>query len=203
MVVFIPSFWFNPPSPWPPTTHTHFPFVKVLFEERGIFLLLLFGRPGVSDSLWPHGLQHVRLPCPSSSPRVCSNSCPLSWCCYPAILSSVVPFSSRLQSFPASGSFPVSWLFALGGISIGASASASVFPVNIQGWFPLGLTGLTGISLCYYWNSFRQNEYSMLLFFILNFLQVSSESLGNLWLWLPYFLLCFLASCISLSPKLS
>ena len=139
IVVFIPSFWFNPR---PPTTHAHFPFVKLLFEKRRVFHLL-FSHPVVSDSLRPHGLQHVSVPCPSSSPRVCSNSCPLSRCCYPIILSSVVPFSSRLQSFPASGSFPVSWLFASGGTNIGASASASVFPPNIQGWFSLGLTGLT------------------------------------------------------------
>ena len=164
---------------------------------------MLFSHPVVSECLRPCGLQHVRVPCPSSSPRVCSNSCPLSRCCYPTILSSVVPFSSHLQSFPASGSLLVTWLFASGGTSIGASASASVFPLNIQGWFPLGLTGLTGISLCYYWNSFRQMNIPCFHFFILNFLQVSFESLGNLWLWLPYFLLCFLAFCISLSPKLS
>ena len=89
-----------------------------------------------------HGLQHARLPCPSPSPGVCSNSCPLNWWCHPSISSSVGPFSSCLQSFPASGSFPVSQLFIPGGQSIGSSASASVLPMNIQGWFPLGLTGL-------------------------------------------------------------
>ena len=94
----------------------------------------------------PHGLQQIRLPCPSLSPGVCSNSCPLSWWCHPTISSSVVPFSSRLQSFPASGSFPMNQLFASGGQSIGASASASVLPMNIQDWFPLGLTGLWGHS---------------------------------------------------------
>ena len=82
------------------------------------------------------------LPCPSLSPRVCSNSCPLNWWCHPTISSSVTPFSSCLQSFPASGSFPVSRLFTSGGQSIGASASASVLPMNIQHWFLLGLTGL-------------------------------------------------------------
>ena len=85
------------------------------------------------------------LPCPSPSPGACSNSCPLSQWCYPTISSSVVPFSSRLQSFPALRSFPVSWLFASGGQSIGASASASVLPVNIQDWSPLGLTGLISL----------------------------------------------------------
>jgi len=90
----------------------------------------------VSDSLWPHGLQHTRLPCPSPTPGAYLNSCPLSRWCHPTIPSSVVPFSSCLQSFPASGSFPVSEFFPSGGQSIGVSASASVLPKNIQGWFP-------------------------------------------------------------------
>jgi len=93
----------------------------------------------MSDSLWPHKLQHTKLPCSSLSPRVCSNSYSLSQWCHPTILSSVTSFSSCPQSFPASGSFPTSQLFASGDQSIGASASA--FPVNIQGWFPLGLIG--------------------------------------------------------------
>ena len=92
----------------------------------------------VSDFLWPHGLQHTRLPCPSPFPRACSNSCPLSQWWYPTISSSVVPFSSCFQSFPASGSFLM--LFA-SGQNIGASVSASVLPINIQDWFPLGRTG--------------------------------------------------------------
>ena len=106
------------------------------------FFLLLFGHYVVSDSLWPHELRHTRLPCPSLSPGVCSNSCPLSQRCHPTISSSVIPFSSCLQSFPASESFPVSGFFASGGQSIGASALAPVPPMNIYGWFPLGLTGL-------------------------------------------------------------
>ena len=107
-----------------------------------------FSRSVMSEYLWPHGLQHARLPCPSPDPRVYSNSCPLSQWCHPTISSSVIPFSSCLQSFPASGSFPVSqkaWFFASGGQSIGASASASVLPMNIQDWFPLGLTGLISL----------------------------------------------------------
>ena len=92
------------------------------------------------NSLWLHGLQHDRLLCPPLSSRVCLNSCPLSQCCYLTISSSVISFSSYLQSFPASESFPMSQFFASRGQSIGASAS--VFPINIQGWFPLGLTGL-------------------------------------------------------------
>ena len=104
-----------------------------------------FSRSVVSDYLWPHGLQYTRLPCPSPIPGVYSNSCPLSQWCHPTILSSVVPFSSCLQSFPASGSFPVNQFFASGGQSIGVSASASVFPMNIQDWFPLGLTSLMSL----------------------------------------------------------
>ena len=97
----------------------------------------------MSNSLWPHGLQHGRLPCPSLYPRVCSNSCPLSWWCCLTISSSAALFSFCLQSFPASGSFPMSQLFASGGQSVRVSISASVLTMNIQSWFPLGLTGLT------------------------------------------------------------
>ena len=106
---------------------------------------LLFSRLVVPDSLWPHGLQHTRLPCPLLSPGVCSNSCPLSQWCHPTISSSVAPFSSCPQSFPESGSFPMSWLFESGSQIIGDSASASVLPMNIQDWFALGLTGLISL----------------------------------------------------------
>ena len=95
-----------------------------------------------SNSLWPHGLQHTRLPCPSPSPGVCSDSCPLSQWCHPITSSSVTPFSSCPKSFPASGPFPMSQLFTSGGHSTGVSALALVLPLNIQGWFSLGLTGL-------------------------------------------------------------
>ena len=88
----------------------------------------------MSDSLWPHGQRHTRLPCPSPSPGACSNSCPLSWWCHPTVSSSVILFFSRLQSFSASGSFPIQF-FTLGGQSIGVSGSASVLPMNIQDWF--------------------------------------------------------------------
>ena len=94
------------------------------------------------DSLWPHGLQHTRLPCPSSTPRVYSNSCPLSRWCHPTISSCVVPFFSCLQSFPASGSFQMSQHFTSGGQSIGVSVSASVFPVTIQDWWWTGWISL-------------------------------------------------------------
>ena len=92
-------------------------------------------------TLHPHGLQHARLPCPSLSLGACSNPCPLSRWCHPTISSSVVPFSSCPQSFPASGSFLMNQFFASGDHSIGASAPASVFPMNVQDWFPLGWTG--------------------------------------------------------------
>ena len=95
----------------------------------------------VSNSLQPHGLQHTGTPCPSPTPGLYSNSCPLSRWCHPTISSSVTPFYSRLQSFPASGSFPVSQFFESGGQSIGVSASTSVLPMNIQDWFPLEWTG--------------------------------------------------------------
>ena len=100
-----------------------------------------FSRSIVSDSLLPRELQHTRPPCPSPTLRVHSDSCPLSRWCHPAISSSVVPFSSCLQSFPTSGSFPMSQLFAWGGQSIGVSASTSVLPMNTQDWSPLGWTG--------------------------------------------------------------
>jgi len=99
----------------------------------------------MSDSLQPRGLQHTRLPCPRLCPAICSDSRPLSQWCYPTISSSVALFSSCPQSFPASGSFQMSQLFTEGGQSVGASASASVLPMNIQVWFPIWLTGLISL----------------------------------------------------------
>ena len=104
-------------------------------------LSVQFSRSVVSNSLQPHGLQHVRPPCPSPTPGIYSNSCPLSWWCHPTISSSVIPFSSHLQSFPASGSFQMNHFFKSDGRSVGVSASALVLPMNIQDWFPLGWTG--------------------------------------------------------------
>ena len=109
------------------------------------YLSVQFSFSVLSDSLWPHGLQHARLPCPSPPPRARSNSCPLGQWCHPTISSSVIPFSSCLQSFPASGSFTISQFFASGGRSIGASVLASVLPMNIQDSFPLGLTDLISL----------------------------------------------------------
>ena len=108
-------------------------------------MLLLLSCSVMSDSSRPHGLQHARLSCPSPSAEACSNSCPLSQWCHPTIWSPVIPFASCLQSFPASGSFLMSWLFVSSGQSLGASASPSVLPMNIQDWFPLGLTGLISL----------------------------------------------------------
>ena len=108
-------------------------------------LFLLFGHSAVSDSLHPPGLQHTRLPCPSPSPRACSNSWPSSQWCHPNISSSVIPLSSCLQSFQESGSFLMSQLFTSGGQSIGVSAVASVLPMNIQDWFSLRWTGLISL----------------------------------------------------------
>ena len=134
--------WMNY-SMWLRRTELRFKDKSVKLCDKRSQLLLLFSGQVMSDSLQPHELQHARLPCPSPSPWVCSNSCSLSQWCHPTILSSVTPFSSCPQSFPASGSFPISWLFASGGQSIGASAS--VLPMNIQGWFSLGLTGLISL----------------------------------------------------------
>ena len=100
----------------------------------------------MSDSLWPQELQKARPPCPSPTPGVYPNSCPFSWWCHPTISSSVIPFSSCTQSLPASGSFPVSQLFAWGGQSIGVSASTSVLPMNTQDWSPLGWAGWISFS---------------------------------------------------------
>ena len=108
-------------------------------------LSLQFSCSVMSNSLPPHGLQHTRLPCPSPIPRAYSNSCPSSQWYHPTISSSGIPFSSCLQSFPASGSFPMCQFFTSGSQSIGVSASASVLPKNIHDWFPLGLTDLISL----------------------------------------------------------
>jgi len=116
-----------------------------LLKQIGKFLSVQFNCSGMSNSLWLHGLQHTRLCCPSPTPRACSNSCPSSQWCHPTVSSSVIPFSSHFQSCPASGSFEMSQFFTSGGQSIGGLPSASVLPMNIQDWFPLGWTGWTSL----------------------------------------------------------
>ena len=110
-------------------------------EREDQSLSVQFSHSVMSDSLWPHGLQHTRLPWPSPTPGDNSNSCPSHWWCHPAISSSFVPFSSCFQPLSASGPLPMSQFFASGGQSTGVSASASVLPMNIQEWFALGWTG--------------------------------------------------------------
>ena len=135
-------------------------FVKVVVHMILFFfwgvggLAVQFSCPGMSNSWQPHGLQHARPPCASPTPRVYSNSCPLKWWCHPTVSFSVFLFSFLLQSFPASGSFQMSQFFASGGQSIGVSASASVLPINIQDWFPLGWTG---------WISLQSKRFKSLL----------------------------------------
>ena len=126
------------------------------FEEYNLIwkdILLLFSHSVVSDSLRPHG---QACSCPSPSPRVCLKSCPLSQWCHPIISSSFIPFSC-LQSFPASGSFPMNWVFISGGQSIGASTSVSVLSMNVQDWFPLGWTGLIFLLSRGLWRVFSNN----------------------------------------------
>ena len=117
--------------------------VHVILQARTLERVQFSTVAQLCPSLQPHGLWHARLPCPSPTPGACSNSCPLSQWCHPTISSSVVHFC--LQSFPASGSFPKSQLFSSGSQNTGASASASVFPMNVQDWFPLGWTGLISL----------------------------------------------------------
>ena len=131
-----------------------------------IFSSVQFCRSVVSDSLWPHELQHVRLPCPLLSPWICSDSYPFSQWCHPAISSAVAPFFSCRHSFPASGSFSVSWLFVSGGQRIGVSTSASVLPMNIQVWFPLGLTGWISLQSKWLWRVFSSTTVSLVLRFL-------------------------------------
>ena len=143
------------------------------------FSSVQFSRSVVSDCLWPHGLQYIRLPCPSPTPRACSNSSPLSRWCHPTISSPVIPFFC-LQSFSASGSFLSSQFFASGGQCIGVSASASVLPVNIQDWFPLGLT---------WWKTQECNQPTFLF--------------SRLWFdhtWISYFYPCWQKGCLALAP---
>ena len=122
-------------------TNFHSNCINLHSHQECKFSSVQFSRPVMPDSLQPHGLQHTRLPCPSPTPGVYSSSCPLSRWCHPTISSSVIPFSSCLQSFPALGPFPMSQFFTSGDQSLRVSASTSVLPMNIQDWFPLEWTG--------------------------------------------------------------
>ena len=136
---------FLQPNATPPPLPQCVCLLSLTVRNLGSILLLLLSCSVMSNSLQPDGLQHARLPCASPSHRACSNSRPSSQWCHPTISSSVVPFSSCLQSFPASGSFPMSQLFTSGGQNIGVSTSASLLPMNIQNWFPLELTDLNSL----------------------------------------------------------
>ena len=140
-----------------------------------------FSHSIVSDSLRPHESQHARPPCPSPTPRVYSNSCPSSQWCHPAISYSVVPFSSHSQSFPASGTFPMSQLFASGGQSIGVSASTSVLPMNTQDWSPLGWTDWIFLQSKGLSRDFSNTTVQKHLFFGA---QLSSQSNSHIHTWL-------------------
>ena len=149
-----------------------------------IFAEVQFSSSAVAESLWLHGLQHARPPCPSPIPGAYSNSCPLSWWCHPTISFSIVPFSSCLKSFPASGSFQMSQFFTSGGQSIGISASASVLPVNIQDWSPLGWTGWIplqsmGLSRVFSSTTVQKHQFFSTQFFC--FLNLTLTSIHDYW----------------------
>ena len=138
--------------------------------DKPTFSSVQFSLSVMSNSLWSHGLQHANLPCLLSTPRVYSISCTLSWWCHSTISSSVVPFSSHLQSFPLSGSFPMSQFFASGGKSIGVLTSTSVLPVNTQDWSPLGWSGWIslqskGLSRVFSITTIQKHQFSALSFF--------------------------------------
>ena len=157
-------------------------------------VVVLFSLGVVSNSLWPHGLQHSRLHCPSLSPEDCSYSNPLSQWCHPTISPSVALFSSWPQSFPASGSFLMSQLFISAGKSIGASASASVIPMNIQGWFPLGLTNLIsllskGLPRVFSSTLFQKHQFLDAQCSLWSNLHICTWLLEKPWLWLDRSLL--------------
>ena len=165
----------------------------------------------MSDSLQPQGLQHASPPCPSPTPRVYSNSCPLSQWCHPSISPSVIPFSSHLQSFPASGSFPKSQFFASGGQRIAVSASASVLPMNIQDWFPLELTGLIFLQYKELSRVFSSTQFKTIKSSALSLLYYGSTFISvhdywrkihialTIWIFLAKWCLYFLICCVGLS----
>ena len=161
----------------------------------------------MSNSFQSHGLQHTRLPCPSPTPGAYSNLWPSSQWCHPTISSSVDPLSSHLQSFPASGSFPMSQFFTSGGQSIGVSASASVLPMNIQEWFPLGLTGWISLQSKGLSRVFSNTIVQKHQFFGTQLYSATLTSIHDYWknhsfdntVLLAKWCLCFLIHCLVLS----
>ena len=176
--------------------------------SRKAFSSVQFSCSVVSDSMRPHEPQHARPPCPSPVPGIHPNTCPLSWWCHPSISSSVIPFSSCPQSFPASGSLQMSQLFTSGGQSIGVSASTSVLPMNTQDWSPLGLTGLISCSPRDSQESSQAPQIKSIISSLLSFLYgptlTSVHSCWKKWqVWLCRPLsvkwrLCFLIPCLGL-----
>ena len=168
-----------------------------------------FNRSVVSNSLWPHGLQHARPACPSLTPGIYSNSCPLSQWCHPTISFSVIPFSSHLQSFPASGFFPVNQFLTWGGLSFRVSALTSVLPMNIQDWFPLGWTGWIslqskGLSRVFSNTTLQKHEFSSAQLSWLSNSHIHTWLLEKPEPWLDRSLLakyclCFLICCLGWS----
>ena len=170
-----------------------FPFALLLRELKHLkfqpspqgsvhFISVQLSRSVMSESLQPHVSQHARPPCPSPTPSVYSNSCPLSWWCHPTISSSIVPFSSCPQSLPASGSFPVNQLFTWGGQSTRVSASASVLPMNTQDWSPLGWTGWISLQPKWLSRVFSNTTVQKHQFFST---QLSSQSNSHIHTWPP------------------
>ena len=162
---------------------------------------MLFSHSVMSNFLWPHGLQHTKIPCLSHSPRICSNSCPSNQWWHPTILTSVSSFSSCPQSFPAAGSFSMSQLFKSGDQNIGVSASASVIPMSIQGWFPLGLTVpemRRRIKSIYF--KLIKMYYIKFQFYIFSDQFISVQSLNPVWLFVTHGLQHARHQCPSATP---
>ena len=166
------TYWMTPACPWQQG--------RLIIVNK--FSSVHFSHSVMSNSLSSHVLQHTRFPCPSPTPRACSSSCPLNRWCHPTISSSVIPFSSCLQSCPASGSFPRSQFFTSGAQIIGVSASASVLPMNIQDWFPVGRTGWISLQSKRLARVFSNTTVQKHQFFSA---QLSLESSSHNYTWLP------------------
>ena len=191
------AFSFSRGSSNPGLPHCCWILYQLTHKESSMTCSVQFSSSVVSDSLQPHELQHARPPCPSPTPRVHPNSCPSSWWGYPAISSSIVPFSSYLQSFQASGSFQMSQFFASGGQSMGVSASASVLPVNIQECFPLEWIGWISLQSKGLSRVFSNTTVQKHKFFSISFLHSQTfTSIHDHWQSLISFLLKIIYSCL-------